>query len=99
MLSKVIEACQYLLNNYSEAQECKEYLSKRLNESSQELFQFGYFPNIQNIEALTSLVDENILNKPSLFGLDIFNIVPTSPLNIPPLPRRLAFLVNTICSP
>lgn len=67
MLSKVIEACQYLLNNYSEAQECKEYLSKRLNESSQELFQFGYFPNIQNIEALTSLVDENILNKHSLY--------------------------------
>lgn len=66
MLSKVVEACQYLLHNYFEAEDCQEYLTTRLSKSSQELFQFGYFPNIKNIKALTDLVEEDILNKYSL---------------------------------
>jgi DNA primase catalytic core len=66
-LSKIIEACQYLLNDYSEAQPCKEYLDKRLNKNSQELFQFGYFPTIDNIQVLISLVGEDLLRDNSLF--------------------------------
>lgn len=65
-LDKVIDACQYLLNNYTAAQQCKEYIDKRLNNNSQKLFQFGYFPNIENIQALTSLVGEDILKENSL---------------------------------
>jgi DNA primase len=67
MLSKIIEACKYLLNNYPEAQACKEYLNARINSNSQELFEFGYFPNIENIAVLTSLVGNDILNDNSLF--------------------------------
>lgn len=65
-LEKIIEACQFLLNNYSEAENAKEYLNNRLTKESQELFQFGYFPNIENIDALISLVGEEVLHKYSL---------------------------------
>ena len=68
MLSKIVEACQYLLNNYSEAQNCKEYLNNRLTQSSQELFQFGYFPNLKNIEALISIVGEELLFESGLLS-------------------------------
>lgn len=61
MLSNIIEACNYLLNNYNEAKVCKDYLDFRLNSNSQDLFQFGYFPNLSNIQALTSLVGEEAL--------------------------------------
>lgn len=61
MFSKIIEACHYLLNNYSEAQICKDYLDNRISSNMQELFQFGYFPNINNIDALISLVGEDCL--------------------------------------
>ena len=65
-LDKIVEACQYLLNNYSSAQSCKEYIDKRASKESQDLFQFGYFPNIENIQALTSLVGEDVLKDNSL---------------------------------
>jgi DNA primase len=72
MFKKIIEACHYLLNNYSEAQNCLEYLDKRLSRKSQELFQFGYFPDIQNIEALNSLVGEEcLINSSLLFSREI----------------------------
>ena len=62
-LSKIIEACQYLLNDYSEAQPCKEYLDKRLNKNSQELFQFGYFPTIDLSDVYTTSYAFDISNK------------------------------------
>ena len=66
-LAKIVEACTYLLNNYSEASSCKEYLDKRLNHKSQDLFQFGYFPTTDNIQVLISLVGEELLINNSLF--------------------------------
>lgn len=66
MLNKIIESCNYLLNNYPEAQDCREYLDSRINKESQDLFQFGYFPNTYNMPALTSVIDEQILYKNNL---------------------------------
>lgn len=66
MLDKIVESCQFLLNNYPEANESKLYLDSRLNKESQEKFQFGYFPNVQNITALIDLVGEDVLIKEKL---------------------------------
>lgn len=61
MLSKIIEACQFLLQNYPEARAAKEYLDSRLDQKSQELFGFGYFPNSDNIQVLTNMIGEDML--------------------------------------
>lgn len=67
MLEKIIDSCNYLLNNFPEAQNCRDYLDSRLNKDSQNLFQFGYFPDTNNIKVLTSLVGEDLLHKHLLF--------------------------------
>lgn len=67
MLDQITESCKYLLHNYPNAQESKDYLDSRLNSKSQELFQFGYFPPVSNIATLTSLVGEDSLKKLKLF--------------------------------
>lgn len=66
MLDKIVESCRYLLNNFPEARECKDYLDSRLNLESQELFSFGYFPGIQNLSVLTDMVGEDMLRKEKL---------------------------------
>jgi DNA primase catalytic core len=66
MLDKITESCRFLLKNYPEAQAARSYLDSRLNQESQELFQFGYFPNINNIQVLADLVGEDVLEKRDL---------------------------------
>jgi DNA primase len=61
VLEKIVEACSFLLKEYPEAQSCRDYLNGRLLPESQEKFQFGYFPNIKNISALTNLIDPQSL--------------------------------------
>lgn len=69
MLQKIVEACRFLLKNYSEAEHCREYLNSRVNNQSQELFEFGYFPNLQNIDSLISLVGEQALIENNLLSI------------------------------
>src|SRR5271170_2266245 len=66
MFEKIVESCQFLLKNYPEAQDVKSYLDERLNPGSQDLFQFGYFPNTSNIQVLSDLVGEDQLLKDGL---------------------------------
>lgn len=66
MLEKIVESCRFLLNNYPDARPSKSYLDSRLNNDSQELFQFGYFPGVQNISVLADLVGEETLAKEKL---------------------------------
>lgn len=66
MLDKIVESCRFLLNNFPDAQDCLTYLDGRLSKESQEKFQFGYFPNINNLEALVSLVGEDALETEKL---------------------------------
>jgi len=61
MLDNIIESCQYLLNNYPDAQACRDYLDSRLNTESQSFFQFGYFPNESNIKVLTTIIGDDTL--------------------------------------
>ena len=66
MLDKIVESCRFLLNNYPEARPSKSYLDSRLTEKSQEIFQFGYFPGVENMSVLTDLVSEDELRKEKL---------------------------------
>lgn len=69
---EIIKACQFLLKNYLEASNCRDYLNSRLNHNSQDLFQFGYFPDINNIQALISIIGKDILfSKSLLYSKDI----------------------------
>lgn len=60
-LDKLVESCQYLLHHYPEAQIVRDYLDARLGTKSQEKFQFGYFPNTNNIRVLCDLIGEEVL--------------------------------------
>lgn len=72
MLDKIVESCRFLLNNYPEARTSKAYLDTRMNDKSQETFQFGYFPGVQNISVLTDLVGDDVLKTEKLlFTKDI----------------------------
>jgi DNA primase catalytic core len=66
MLKDIFNSCKFLLHNYPEAKDCKEYLESRVDEKNQEIFQFGYFPNMSNISVLTSLIGEDELKKEKL---------------------------------
>jgi len=66
MLEKIVESCRFLLNSYPDARPSKSYLDSRLSDKSQELFQFGYFPGVQNMSVLTDLVGEEALAKEKL---------------------------------
>lgn len=61
MFEKIIEASNFLLNNFSEAERARDYLNLRLKKESQDDFQFGYFPTIEHISALTSIIGEDTL--------------------------------------
>ena len=72
MFDEIVSSCRFLLQNFPEAKFCQDYLDKRLNSQSQELFQFGYFPSIENMSALISLVGEKQLyDTKLLFPKDI----------------------------
>lgn len=66
MLKKIVESCRFLLQNYPGARPSKLYLDSRLKEESQEIFQFGYFPGVENISVLADLVGEEMLHKEKL---------------------------------
>lgn len=66
MYDKIMESCRFLLNNFPEAREVKNYLDNRLSEASQNKFQFGYFPNIFNLKTITDLVGEQELRDSKL---------------------------------
>lgn len=66
MLDSIVKACRYLLCNYPGAESVQEYLNSRLKPETQELFQFGYFPTIDELHLLTELVGEEALLKNNL---------------------------------
>lgn len=72
MLEKIVESCNFLLNNYPDARPSKSYLDSRLKSSSQEAFGFGYFPGVESMSVLSDLVGEESLRKEKLlFTRDI----------------------------
>lgn len=67
MFDAITQSCRYLLNNFSGAQEVREYLDSRLSKDSQEIFQFGFFPQLEDLRTLTDLVGEDALGEARLF--------------------------------
>ena len=63
MFEELVEACQFLLHNYPEAQDVKLYLDNRINEQTQRKFQFGYFPDNYHLPVLASLIGEDALTR------------------------------------
>lgn len=66
MLNTISEHCRFLLQNFPDAQKCRDYLDFRLGKESQELFQFGYFPGAATLQVLTDLVGNDKLKDHSL---------------------------------
>lgn len=60
-IATVVKECKFLLHNFPEARKVKDYLDSRLNPTAQDHFDFGYFPDDRNMEALTSIIDKNAL--------------------------------------
>lgn len=72
MLNSIIETSSYLLNNYLAANPAKEYLNNRLDIQTQEKFEFGYFPDAQHIESLTSIIgDQDLLDNKLMYYREI----------------------------
>jgi DNA primase len=67
-MQQIVEQCRFLLQNCPQAEVCRNYLDSRLSKKSQELFQFGYFPNAREASILTDVVGEEVLKKAGLFG-------------------------------
>lgn len=63
---KISEACRFLLQNFPAAEKVKNYLDGRLGSEIQEQFQFGFFPDEENLQVLLNMVDEEILEKEKL---------------------------------
>lgn len=66
VLLNITQQCKFLLDNYYGAEACKQYLDSRLEEVTQKYFDFGYFPDHQNISALNSLIGASTLNENDL---------------------------------
>ena len=64
--AQVIKACRYILETDPIAAEARKYLDNRLSKNTQKTFDFGYFPNDDNLDYLTSLVDKSILEELTL---------------------------------
>jgi DNA primase len=70
----LLQPCQFLLQETPQAEECRNYLNSRLSYEMQKLFAFGYFPSIEFLTLLSSLVGEEILKKLGLlYGWRIYD--------------------------
>lgn len=65
LYSEVISACKKLLNSES-AKETKDYLDSRVSAYNQDKYDFGYFPDDEQISLLTDLVAPEKLKKLNL---------------------------------
>lgn len=63
VLEVIADSCHYLLNNFPEAKEYRNYLDARLNKDSQSNFKVGYFPDANYIDILIREVGEETLLK------------------------------------
>lgn len=71
MFDELVEACQFLLHNYPEAQDVRSYLNARVDENTQKKFQFGYFPDNYHLPVLSSLIGEGTLSKEKILFIKI----------------------------
>jgi DNA primase len=61
MFAEVLQACRTLLIHNPLASESRDYLDSRIATFYQDRFQFGYFPNNENLQKLINMVGEEKL--------------------------------------
>jgi len=66
MFLEIVSLCRNLLENHPELEEYRSYLNNRLSHKAQERFQFGYFPDTNNLHKLTNFIDKKDLIKANL---------------------------------
>lgn len=66
-IKQVVRACQHLLLTSPYAREARKYLDSRLSRTNQILWQIGFFPQDDNLEELTSVVDKDTLTYLNLY--------------------------------
>ncbi len=71
-LDIITDNCHFLLQNYPDAKQFREYLKARLSDESVKSFKIGYFPDANHIDILLREVDEETLLKLEL--LKKFNV-------------------------
>lgn len=60
-LKPITDQCKYLLSNNVVAEPYLTYLDARLNKNISDRFEFGFFPNVDNICLLTDIVGKDLL--------------------------------------
>jgi DNA primase len=69
----IINCCTDLLYNFAPAKDTYTYISDRLSRDAIKEWQFGYFPNNQNLEVLASMVGNDTLKSCDLIYDKIYN--------------------------
>lgn len=65
-MEEIVNVCKSLLNQHPSADYIREYLSLRLNNSSIQDFDFGYFPNNKDLSLITSNLGLEVLKENKL---------------------------------
>ncbi len=68
---QIADSCHFLLNNFPHAQSTKSYLDSRVSQSSQSIFNFGYFPPPEYLSSLSSLISLSTLQNYHLVFLKL----------------------------
>lgn len=66
LFQEVINACSFILKNDSIADSARNYLNNRLPIERQEKYQFGFFPQNDNLHDLISLLGKDLLTQLTL---------------------------------
>ena len=59
--AEVLSVCRTLLRHHPKAEYARNYLNSRISPYYQSQFNFGYFPNSEDLDLLTDTVDEKTL--------------------------------------
>jgi DNA primase len=69
----IINCCKDLLHSFPQAKETADYVHSRLSDRAIEQWEFGYFPNNENLQVLSSLVGDDILKSCDIIYDKIYN--------------------------
>ena len=89
-LDQIVSICQNLLHSSPEAESILNYVNDRVSLESQRKFLFGYFPPLDKLSLLTSVIGEDALKEEKLLVarqfsdmIKLFNYFEDHPMIIP----------------
>lgn len=68
-MNNIIALCKELLYNNYDAKSSLEYLDSRLSRDVQNKFEFGYFPNSDNLSLISSVISKELLIDKQLISI------------------------------